>query len=56
MSMLVEQAGGLATNCYKNVMDVQPDDIHERVSVALGSSKEVEILLEYHKKGVSKDD
>lgn len=50
MSMLVEQAGGLATNCYKNIMDVQPDDIHERVSVALGSAKEVEVLMEYHKR------
>lgn len=48
MSLLVEQAGGLATNCYKNIMDVQPDDIHERVSVAMGSSQEVEILMDYH--------
>ncbi|QEQ97565.1 class 1 fructose-bisphosphatase [Neptunomonas concharum] len=50
MSMLVEQAGGLATNCYKNVMDVQPDDIHERVSIALGSLKEVETLMAYHER------
>lgn len=50
MSMLIEQAGGLSTNCYSNVMDVQPDDIHERVSIAMGSSKEVEILMEYHKR------
>ncbi|RVU32138.1 MULTISPECIES: class 1 fructose-bisphosphatase [Neptunomonas] len=48
MSMLVEQAGGLATNCYRDIMDVEPDDIHERVSVALGSKKEVEALMSYH--------
>jgi fructose-1,6-bisphosphatase I len=56
MSMLIEQAGGLATNCYKHVMDVHPDDIHERVSIALGSSQEVEVLLEYHKKHISEDE
>ncbi len=48
MSMLIEQAGGLATNCYSDILDVQPDDIHERVSVALGSRKEVDVLMEYH--------
>ncbi|WP_372738852.1 class 1 fructose-bisphosphatase [Neptunomonas sp.] len=53
MSMLVEQAGGIATNCYSDIMDVQPDDIHERVSVALGSRKEVEALMEYHARSES---
>ena len=50
MSMLIEQAGGLATNCYSNILDVEPDDIHDRVSVALGSSKEVETLMAYHQR------
>ncbi|MCJ8339555.1 MAG: class 1 fructose-bisphosphatase [Pseudomonadales bacterium] len=50
MSMLIEQAGGLATNCYSNIMDVEPQDIHERVSVALGSKAEVSTLLEYHQR------
>jgi len=50
MSMLIEQAGGLAKNCYTDILDVEPKDIHERVSVAMGSKKEVEVLLEYHQK------
>ncbi len=50
MSMLIEQAGGLATNCYSPIMDVEPPDIHERVSVSLGSKAEVEVLMEYHQR------
>lgn len=50
MSMLVEQAGGLATNCYTAIMDVEPQDIHERVSVALGSKGEVQTLMQYHQR------
>ncbi|MGB1238335.1 MAG: class 1 fructose-bisphosphatase [Pseudomonadales bacterium] len=50
MSMLIEQAGGLASNCYSDIMDVEPEDIHERVSVAMGSKHEVEMLMEYHKR------
>jgi len=50
MSMLIEQAGGIATNCYRDILDVEPKDIHERVSVALGSKKEVEVLMDYHQR------
>jgi fructose-1,6-bisphosphatase I len=50
MSMLIEQAGGLATNCYSHIMDVEPQDIHERVSVAMGSKAEVATLMEYHQR------
>lgn len=48
MSMLVEQAGGLSTTCYGDIMDVEPTDIHQRVAVALGSRNEVSRLMEYH--------
>ena len=48
MSMLIEQAGGLSTDCYGPIMDVDPQHIHQRVAVALGSREEVETLLNYH--------
>ncbi|MCP8690279.1 class 1 fructose-bisphosphatase [Marinobacterium sedimentorum] len=48
MSFLIEQAGGIASTCYAPILDVQPSEIHERVSIALGSSEEVEALLSYH--------
>jgi fructose-1,6-bisphosphatase I len=50
MSMLVEQAGGLSTNAEINIMDIEPDHIHQRVPVILGSKEEVETALAYHKK------
>ncbi|NVK42791.1 MAG: class 1 fructose-bisphosphatase [Oceanospirillaceae bacterium] len=48
MSLLIEQAGGLASTCYTPILEVEPTEIHQRVSVALGSRHEVEALLRYH--------
>jgi fructose-1,6-bisphosphatase I len=48
MSMLVEQAGGMATNGRERILDVQPRKLHERVSVILGSRNEVERVTGYH--------
>jgi fructose-1,6-bisphosphatase I len=30
------------------IMDLQPTDLHERVSVILGSKEEVDLLRNYH--------
>ncbi|GLS26895.1 class 1 fructose-bisphosphatase [Marinibactrum halimedae] len=48
MSFLVEQAGGLSTTCYGDILDIEPKHIHQRVSVALGSKEEINTLMEYH--------
>ncbi|MEM5429064.1 class 1 fructose-bisphosphatase [Cupriavidus oxalaticus] len=48
MAMLVEQAGGAATNGKIRIMDVQPEKLHQRVSVILGSKNEVERVTRYH--------
>ncbi|PIE23638.1 MAG: class 1 fructose-bisphosphatase [Neptuniibacter caesariensis] len=48
MSMLIEQAGGISSTCYKNIMDLEPQHIHQRSAVALGSKNEVKTLLNYH--------
>lgn len=48
MSMLIEQAGGLSSTAYADIMDVEPKEIHQRVAVALGSREEVEAIIEYH--------
>lgn len=50
MSFLIEQAGGLSTTCYDSIMDIQPEKIHQRVAVGLGSKAEVETMLKYHVK------
>jgi fructose-1,6-bisphosphatase I len=49
MSFLVEQAGGAATNGLQRIMEIQPSQLHERVSVMLGSKNEVERVTAYHR-------
>ena len=49
MSWLVEQAGGMATNGRERILDIQPTQLHERVSVFLGSKNEVERVTAMHK-------
>jgi len=48
MSWLVEQAGGAATNGRQRILDIQPTELHQRVSVVLGSKNEVERVTAYH--------
>ena len=48
MAWLIEQAGGAATNGRERIMDVQPTQLHERVSVILGSKNEVDRVTHYH--------
>ncbi|MCA1768382.1 MAG: class 1 fructose-bisphosphatase, partial [Idiomarina sp.] len=49
MSMLVEKAGGKATDGYRRLMEIVPDHIHQRVPVVMGSANEVDMCMEYHK-------
>ncbi len=51
MSWLIEQAGGAATNGRQRILEVQPTQLHERVSVILGSKNEVDRITSYHLKG-----
>lgn len=48
MGFLVEQAGGKAFTDKMRILDIQPDDIHQRVPVILGSAGEVDHCLGYH--------
>ncbi|HSC82190.1 MAG TPA: class 1 fructose-bisphosphatase, partial [Pseudomonas sp.] len=48
MSMLIEQAGGAATNGKQRILDIQPESLHQRVAVFLGSKEEVERATAYH--------
>ena len=50
MSWLIEQAGGASTNGKQRILDLQPGQLHERVSVVLGSKNEVERVTQYHAK------
>jgi fructose-1,6-bisphosphatase I len=48
MAFIVEQAGGAATNGEKRILDIQPQSLHERVPVFLGSKSEVDRVTRYH--------
>ena len=54
MGWLVEQAGGAATNGRQRILEVQPTQLHERVSVILGSKNEVERVTQYHQQAAPK--
>jgi len=48
MAWLVEQAGGAATNGQQRILDIAPEQLHQRVSVVLGSKNEVERVTQYY--------
>lgn len=48
MSLLIEQAGGAATDGKQRILDIQPTTLHQRVAVFLGSRNEVELVTRYH--------
>lgn len=47
MAFLIEQAGGLSTNGKESILNIKPQDIHQRTPVFLGSQKEIKQLLEH---------
>jgi fructose-1,6-bisphosphatase I len=47
MAMLVEQAGGRAETGEGRILEVQPEALHQRVPVVLGSPDEVARVLEH---------
>lgn len=48
MAMIVEQAGGAATDGVNRIMEIPPTKLHQRVPVFLGSKEEVELVTRYH--------
>lgn len=48
IAMLVEQAGGLASTGRGAILDLQPEGLHQRVPVILGSKQEVQRIERYH--------
>ena len=48
MSLLIERAGGGATDAINRILDIEPNDIHQRVPVVLGSKNEVDYVKQLH--------
>jgi fructose-1,6-bisphosphatase I len=49
MSMIIECAGGKATDGRKRMLDLVPSGIHARSGIFLGSTKEVEKIEELYR-------
>ncbi|XP_063051646.1 fructose-1,6-bisphosphatase 1-like [Engraulis encrasicolus] len=50
MAFIIEQAGGMATTGLIDVLDIQPESIHQRVPVVLGSPDDVTEYVNIYKK------
>ncbi len=48
MSLIIEQAGGASSTGRERILDMVPEDVHQRVPVILGSRNEVERIVGYH--------
>jgi fructose-1,6-bisphosphatase I len=48
MALIVEQAGGAATDGKTPILDLPPKGLHQRVAVVLGSRNEVDKVASYH--------
>lgn len=48
LSLILEQAGGASSNTVQNMLDIQPEGLHQRVSVVMGSREEVEYVNKLH--------
>lgn len=49
MSFIVEQAGGVSSTGDQRILEINPEGIHQRVPVILGSRNEVERVIAYHR-------
>jgi len=48
ISLLIEQAGGHASNGRKRLLEVVPGSLHERIGFVFGSAEEVDRIQAYH--------
>lgn len=50
MSFIMEQAGGLATTGTQRVMEIEPEVVHQRIPVIMGSKNDVEEVMKAYSK------
>lgn len=49
VAFLIEQAGGLASTGRTRILDVVPEDLHQRIPFVFGARDEVERIERYHR-------
>jgi fructose-1,6-bisphosphatase I len=50
MAFIVEQAGGYASTGTQNILDVEPEDLHQRVPFFVGSTEDIKDVERFIKK------
>ena len=50
LAFIVEQAGGKATDGHRRIMDITPTDVHQRIPLFIGSTREVDLAGRFLKK------
>lgn len=55
LAFIIEQAGGMATNGEKRILEIQPSEIHQSTPILLGSRKNVEEAERYLKEYATED-
>ncbi len=51
LAFLAEQAGGMAISNNGRILDIQPEELHQRVPFFIGSSKMIKELESFLKRG-----
>ena len=47
MAFIIEQAGGRATNGKQRMLDIQPENLHQRVPIFIGSEEDVKMVEKF---------
>ncbi len=51
LAMIIEQAGGLATDGINNILDIEPQELHQRTPLFIGSKTDVLKVKEIYEQG-----
>jgi fructose-1,6-bisphosphatase I len=52
LAFVVQQAGGHASTGVQNILDVDPNELHQRVPLYIGSKEDVLVAEKYLKAGI----
>ena len=47
MAFIIEQAGGRATDGKKRMLDIQPEKLHQRIPIFIGSEDDVKLVEKF---------
>ena len=48
IALLMEQAGGCASNGYQRILDIEPETVHQRIPLVFGSEQLVKTIEDYN--------